>query len=198
MRWAVVVPAFMIQTPPFLPFSGRPSVCIVAPGTEVRIHLLSTNVDLKGTIARRDPSADPGTRTVHCEVDLADPTRIIPVGTTAELVIEVARRSLAVMCSQAIDWDTANKRPLQILNDIQYGLETLGSQLSGEDYVIARLLFIIRQAVSFDPTNPTNNLTLEEVRWVAKKAPEMLVVIKALMPGENMEKWLQQPSAASQ
>ena len=66
---------------------------IVAPGTPVRVHVLATGVDLKGTVARRDPSADPGTRTVHCEVDIADPTRLIPVGTTAELSIEVGEAS---------------------------------------------------------------------------------------------------------
>jgi hypothetical protein len=33
IRWAVVVPAFMIQTPPDLLLSGNPVDCIVAPGT---------------------------------------------------------------------------------------------------------------------------------------------------------------------
>src|SRR5450631_3593604 len=35
MRWAVVVPAFMIQTPPCLLLSGKPSDCVVAPGTAI-------------------------------------------------------------------------------------------------------------------------------------------------------------------
>jgi hypothetical protein len=35
MRWAVVVPAFMIHTPPDLLSSGNPSDCLVAPGTAI-------------------------------------------------------------------------------------------------------------------------------------------------------------------
>lgn len=61
----------------------------VAPDTPVQIHLLSTGKRLAGKIARRSPSADPSTRTVRFEVDLADPKRAIPVHTTAELAIEV-------------------------------------------------------------------------------------------------------------
>src|SRR4051812_29130786 len=35
MRWAVVVPAFMIHTPPCLLSSGNPSDALVAPGTAI-------------------------------------------------------------------------------------------------------------------------------------------------------------------
>ena len=62
---------------------------VVAPGRAVRIHLTATNEDLLGTIARRSPSADPSTRTVHFEVDLPDPARGMPVGTTGEAQIDV-------------------------------------------------------------------------------------------------------------
>ncbi len=41
------------------------------------------------SITRRAPAADPATRTVHFEVDLADPKREIPVGTTGEVHIDV-------------------------------------------------------------------------------------------------------------
>ncbi|HEY5281318.1 MAG TPA: hypothetical protein VIM14_00880, partial [Polyangia bacterium] len=37
--------------------------------------------------ARRSPAADPSTRTVHFEIDLPDPGRTLPVGTTAELAV---------------------------------------------------------------------------------------------------------------
>jgi hypothetical protein len=40
-----------------------------------------------GTIARRSPAADQSTRTVHFEIDLQDPGRTLPVGTTAELAV---------------------------------------------------------------------------------------------------------------
>jgi membrane fusion protein, multidrug efflux system len=64
---------------------------VVAPGSKVRMHLLATNQDMEGVIARRSPAADLGTRTIHFEVDVADPTRTLPVGTTAELTIEVGQ-----------------------------------------------------------------------------------------------------------
>jgi membrane fusion protein, multidrug efflux system len=61
----------------------------VVPGTEVRVHLLSTKRDLTAKISRRSPSADAETRTVHIELDLEDPSRTIPVWTTAEMSLDV-------------------------------------------------------------------------------------------------------------
>jgi RND family efflux transporter MFP subunit len=62
---------------------------IVTPDTAVKILVVATNKTLSGKISRRSPAADESTRTVHFEIDLSDPTRQIPVGTTAELSIEV-------------------------------------------------------------------------------------------------------------
>lgn len=62
---------------------------IVAPGTPVTLHLLATKRDLKTTITRRAPAADDATRTVHFEIDVANPTGDIPARTTAEIRIEV-------------------------------------------------------------------------------------------------------------
>ncbi len=62
---------------------------VVKPGGGVSIHLLATGRDLTGQIARRAPAADVETRTVHFEIDVVDPNKDIPVGTTAELHIEV-------------------------------------------------------------------------------------------------------------
>jgi RND family efflux transporter MFP subunit len=61
---------------------------IVAPGKKVNVFIYATSKTLDGTISRRAPSADPGTRTVHVEVDIPDPQRQIPVGTTGELRVE--------------------------------------------------------------------------------------------------------------
>jgi RND family efflux transporter MFP subunit len=69
----------------------------VAPGTSVAVHVLTTKRDLRATIARRAPSADFATRTVHFELDVPDPDRSIPVNTTAELRIEVGQRVAASM-----------------------------------------------------------------------------------------------------
>jgi RND family efflux transporter MFP subunit len=62
---------------------------VVAPGRKVLIDVTATRTQLVGTIARRAPAADASTRTVHFEVDLTDPDRAIPVGTTGEAHIAV-------------------------------------------------------------------------------------------------------------
>jgi RND family efflux transporter MFP subunit len=64
---------------------------VVAPGTKVTVHADATDQDFTSTITRRAPAADPGTRTVHFEIDLADPARAIPVGTTGEARLEIGR-----------------------------------------------------------------------------------------------------------
>jgi RND family efflux transporter MFP subunit len=61
----------------------------VAAKTQVAIHLLSTGKELRGEISRRAPAADPSTRTIHFEVDLQNASREIPVGTTAEITVDV-------------------------------------------------------------------------------------------------------------
>ena len=63
----------------------------VGPGTPVKISMLATGGTAVGTIARRSPSASKATRTVHFEIDLPDPQRLTPVGTTAELTIDVGK-----------------------------------------------------------------------------------------------------------
>jgi RND family efflux transporter MFP subunit len=62
---------------------------VVAPGTPVKILVVATGKTVVGSISRRSPSADPDTRTVHVEVDLADPERAIPVNTTGEATLSV-------------------------------------------------------------------------------------------------------------
>jgi membrane fusion protein (multidrug efflux system) len=58
-------------------------------GVPVVIRALATDRELRAKIARRSPAADLSTRTVHLEVDVPDPDRSLPVGTTAELGIDV-------------------------------------------------------------------------------------------------------------
>jgi RND family efflux transporter MFP subunit len=64
---------------------------VVATGTPVRVHALATARDVEGQISRRSPAADDLTRTIHVEVDVPDPGRTLPVGTTAELAIDVGQ-----------------------------------------------------------------------------------------------------------
>lgn len=61
----------------------------VAPGTAVQISLLAVRSRITGQVIRRSPGADSGTRTIHAEIDLDDPERRLPVGTTAEVLVEV-------------------------------------------------------------------------------------------------------------
>jgi RND family efflux transporter MFP subunit len=68
---------------------------VVGPGTPVRVHALAISRDFGAHISRRSPSADLATRTVHLEIDVPDPQRTMPVGTTAELTIEVGEPSPA-------------------------------------------------------------------------------------------------------
>ena len=62
---------------------------VVAPGAKASVRIVSTRQELTATIARRAPAADPSTRTVSFELDLDDPERRMPVGTTAELRLDV-------------------------------------------------------------------------------------------------------------
>ncbi len=61
----------------------------LSPGTQVKLHVLATNKDLTATISRRAPAADPMTRTVLFEMDVPDPERALPVGTTADIAIDI-------------------------------------------------------------------------------------------------------------
>lgn len=62
---------------------------VVAPDNHAHLHVFATGARLEGAISRRAPSADPGTRTIHVEVDIPDPTRSIPVYTTGEITLNV-------------------------------------------------------------------------------------------------------------
>jgi RND family efflux transporter MFP subunit len=62
---------------------------VVAPETSIKVHVFATKKDFTATITRRAPAADLTTRTVHFEIDIADPKREIPVGTTGEVHIDV-------------------------------------------------------------------------------------------------------------
>jgi RND family efflux transporter MFP subunit len=64
---------------------------IVAPGTQVTIEIEATGAKTKAPISRRAPAADENTRTVHFEIDVANPSRSLPAGTTARLTIEVGQ-----------------------------------------------------------------------------------------------------------
>ena len=68
---------------------------VVGVNTPVRIRALAINRELSATIARRSPAADLSTRTAHIEIDVPDPDRSLPVGTTAELGLDVGEPTAA-------------------------------------------------------------------------------------------------------
>jgi RND family efflux transporter MFP subunit len=68
---------------------------VVGVGTPVTFRALATGKDFQAKIARRSPAADLSTRTIHLEIDVPDPDRSLPVGTTADLTIEVGEPSPA-------------------------------------------------------------------------------------------------------
>lgn len=63
----------------------------VAPESEVQIHVLALDQHLTAHVSRRSPAADPGTRTIHIEIDLPDPKHHMPVNTTAEILVGVGK-----------------------------------------------------------------------------------------------------------
>jgi multidrug efflux pump subunit AcrA (membrane-fusion protein) len=62
---------------------------VVSPDRKVRIVEYATGKEIFGSITRRAPAADPGTRTVHIEIDIPDPAHEIPVGTTGDVRVDV-------------------------------------------------------------------------------------------------------------
>jgi RND family efflux transporter MFP subunit len=63
----------------------------LAPSTLVQIDILATGTHLSAPISRRAPRADPKTRTIHFEVDVPDPSRQYPAGSTAVVHVEVGK-----------------------------------------------------------------------------------------------------------
>ncbi len=60
-------------------------------GASVHIDMLSTGAKVVASVSRRAPKADPSTRTIHFEVDISDPRRQYPTGTTAIVQMDVGR-----------------------------------------------------------------------------------------------------------
>jgi RND family efflux transporter MFP subunit len=69
---------------------------VVTPGKKVTVHVYATGKNFFGTITRRAPAADPSSRTIHIEVDIPDPNKEIPVGTTGQIQVNVGEPMPAV------------------------------------------------------------------------------------------------------
>jgi RND family efflux transporter MFP subunit len=119
----------------------------VAPGTPVKIKVLSTGQALDSAITRRAPSADLLTRTIHLEIDVLDAKRAIPVGTTAEVTIEIGDAVTAVeipLSAAAVrgdkatvfvlEGDVAKKQTVAVLGEIGGSLY-VDAKLAGTRFV---------------------------------------------------------------
>ena len=95
---------------------------VVAPGKVIRLFEYATGKEIAGTITRRAPAADPGTRTVHVEVDVPDSNREIPVGTTGELRVDVGDAVRATEIPLAAATVTDTKSTLYVVDgDVAHG-----------------------------------------------------------------------------
>jgi RND family efflux transporter MFP subunit len=83
---AVIVDRSMVRVVADVPESDFD---VVQPGTPVTVRDFATGAKVASTVARRAPSADASTRTIHIELDVPNPDRTLPVRTTAELGIDV-------------------------------------------------------------------------------------------------------------
>ncbi len=138
-------------------------------GTAVTIEALSTRTSIAAKVSRRTPKADPGTRTIHFEVDVADPNRTIPVGTTAIIHIDVGQATPAsevpvyaatVTDNEAalfvVDHAVAYKRTVTVLGEVGGSLFLQLDQLPAGSVVVTegRALLANKDRVQAQPDSP--------------------------------------------
>jgi RND family efflux transporter MFP subunit len=97
----------------------------VAPGAPAKIHVIATGEEFAHAITRRAPAADPGTRTVHIEIDLPNGDRRIPVYTTAEIAIEVGEPKPVTQIPLAAASVRGKKADLFVVADGKAHLKTV-------------------------------------------------------------------------
>jgi membrane fusion protein (multidrug efflux system) len=149
---------------------------LVKPGVKVDVLALAIGRHVVGTIARRSPAADQSTRTVHFEIDLQDPSRTLPVGTTAELAvasgaplpaIEIPLAAAAVKGSKATLFLADNGQARKVVVDV------LGEK--------AGRLFV-------DTSLPAKALVITEGRTLLKEGESIQVSVDRLVGMAGGEK----------
>jgi membrane fusion protein, multidrug efflux system len=139
---------------------------LVKPGGEVTIHALATGQHLTGRVARRSPAADPSIRTVHFEVDLADPERTLPVGTTAEVAVAAGPPVPAIeipLMGAAVKGDKA----------------TLF--LAGDEYAHRAVVDVLGEQggnLFLSPTLPERSLVITQGRALLKEGDRLTVKVE--------------------
>jgi RND family efflux transporter MFP subunit len=115
---------------------------VVGAGTPVRMRALATGRELRAAVARRSPAADPSTRTVHLEIDVPDPDRSLPVGTTAELAIDVGEPAAATeipLVAASVRGDQATVFVVDGAGAAKKGVYTVKGEHGGSLFVDPRL-----------------------------------------------------------
>jgi len=102
----------------------------LAPSTIVQIEILATGAHLTAPISRRAPRADPGTRTVHFEVDVPDAARQYPAGSTAVVHVEVGNAVAATFVPMYAATQDEGKAKLYVVDHGVAHAKTL--RVSGE------------------------------------------------------------------
>lgn len=148
---------------------------VVEPKRPVTIHLVATGKDVVATISRRAPSADTGTRTVRFELDVPNPDRAIPVGTTGEIRIEVGDPVVAseiplyaasVRGGKAnvfvVEGDTAHARSIPVRGEIG-GKLFLAPELAPGSHVVTEGRALLKDgdkvAAAMEKTRPASSST---------------------------------------
>ncbi len=149
---------------------------VVGLDTIVTIDALSIGSKISAKISRRAPKADPGTRTIHFEIDVADPNRTIPVGTTGVIHIDVGEPIPAIeipiyaatvtenkAALFVVDHGSAHKRELIVLGEVGGSLFVEPDQLpAGTDVVTeGQALLENNDRVSAKPDTPAPPRTRE-------------------------------------
>jgi membrane fusion protein, multidrug efflux system len=150
---------------------------VLVPGKKVRIFEYALGKEITGVITRRAPAADPSTRTVHVEVDIADPKHEIPVGTTGELRVDVGDPIPATAIPLAaanvtdtkstvyvVDGDTARGKTFVALGEAQGMLFTSPADLPAGTRVVTQGRSVLK-----DGDRVVAKLEQEVVAGVAKQ-----------------------------
>jgi RND family efflux transporter MFP subunit len=90
---------------------------VVSPGNAAHVRFFANDQSLEATVSRRAPSADPGTRTVHIEIDIPDPNKVVPVYTTGEVTLSVGKPVPATRLPLAVATIRGKKASVFVVED---------------------------------------------------------------------------------
>jgi RND family efflux transporter MFP subunit len=111
-------------------------------GDPVQVRVTSLDQVVPGTVARVSDQVSEETRTMHTEVDVPNPTRILKPGLYAEATLTLERRNHALVVPLQVLDQTANQATILLVdhaNKIQRRTITLGLQTASDAEVVSGL-----------------------------------------------------------